>query len=150
MSGWDMWRRRGHSSAPLRDTKHDSAFAANRIHHRSHVVHTLLQRRDTGYPVREPSTPLVQEDEPREGGEALRKPNDRGCLPVMLEVRNKAGHEHHVEGTIAKHLIGDVSIVASCVSDLWREHLSSLTIHPLLSLQRPSLTRCQIAPPTQR
>src|SRR5215204_284974 len=134
---------------PLRDTKYDSALAANRIHHRSHVIHTLLQRRDTSHPVREPSTPLVQEDEPREGGEALRKPNNRGYFPVMLEVRNKAGHEHHVEGTVAKHLIGDVSIVASGISDLWREHLSSLAIYLLLGLQRTSLTRCQIDAPSQ-
>src|SRR5919107_70416 len=132
---------------PLRDTKHDSALAAYRIHHRSHIVHTLLQGRDTSHPVREPSSPLVQEDEPREGCEALHKPDNRWCFPVMLEVRNKAGHEHHVEGTVAKHLIGDVSIVASGVSDLWREHLSSLTIYPLLSLQRTSLTRWQIDAP---
>jgi hypothetical protein len=51
----------------------------------------------------------------------------------MLEVRYKAGHEHHVEGTVAKHLLGDVNIVASGISNLWREHLSSLTVHPLLS-----------------
>ena len=44
----------------------------------------------------------------------------------MLEVRNKAGHEHHVEGTVTKHLIGDVYIIASGVSDLWREHRISL------------------------
>jgi hypothetical protein len=47
---------------------------------------------------------------------------------------------------VAKHLISDVNIVASCVTDLWREHLSSLTIYPLLSLQRTSLRWCPVDP----
>jgi hypothetical protein len=71
---------------PLRDAKHGGLLAYYGIHHRSHVVHAIFQRRDASHPVREPRLPLVQEDKPREGSEALHKPDNRGCFPVMLEV----------------------------------------------------------------
>jgi len=90
---------------------------ADRLEHGSDVVHPLLESRElvVGHTVGESRAALVEEDETREGGEALEEVRHRRLLPHQLDVRDPAGHVDEVARPLARHLVGDVEVAASRV-----------------------------------
>ena len=51
-------------SARPRRRRSRRALGADGVHHRAHVVHPLLERRDPVHPVRQPGAALVEQDQP--------------------------------------------------------------------------------------
>ena len=88
----------------------------DRIHHRDHVVHLLLEGRRGRDRVRQAGAPPVEHDQPRERGHPPEVKGDRRLLPVGLDLRDPARHEHEVDGTVADDLVGDVDIGIAHVS----------------------------------
>ncbi len=68
-------------------------------------------------PVREAGAALVEADQPRERAEPVEEVRVARLLPVLLEVRDEAGHEHEVDRPGAGHLVGDAELAAPCVAD---------------------------------
>ena len=106
--------------AALGVAEDDRALGAGRVHHRSHVVHPLLERRQAvdGHPVREPGTSLVEVDDPTEGPEPLEDTGHPRLLPEKLDVGHPAVDENQVPRTGAEDLVGDLHPVARGVADL--------------------------------
>ena len=88
---------------------------AHRVEHCAHIVHALFQRRHLQDGIGEPGTPFVEQDEPRHPRQALEKAREGGLAPGILEVADPAHDENQVDWSVAKHLVGDVDVAASCV-----------------------------------
>ena len=97
-----------------------SALGADRLEDRADVVHPLLEGRQLGVgdAVGEPRAALVEEDEAREGGEALEEVHHRRLLPHHLDVRDPARHIDEVARTVARDLVRDVEVPAARVARL--------------------------------
>jgi hypothetical protein len=93
--------------ASLGDPEDRRALAAGGVHHRLQVVHRLLQGRRPPGPVGEALLALVEDDEPRERGEATEEAGDRGISHVHLHVGDETGDEDEVERALPVHLVGD-------------------------------------------
>ncbi len=91
----------------LGDAHDRPAPAAGRVHHRPHVVHRLLQGRRPPRPIGEALAALVEDDQPREGGEAAQEPRDLRLLPDQLDVGDEPGDEHEVQRPLAVDLVGN-------------------------------------------
>ncbi len=102
----------------LRVAEERGALRARRVHHRPDVVHPRLEVGQAGGPVGEAGTTLVEADEPRERGEPLEEVRRPGLVPVVLEVRDEAGHEHEVARALPRDLVGDVDPTALGVASL--------------------------------
>jgi hypothetical protein len=81
------------------------------VEHGAHVVHALLERRQlAAHAVGEARPSLVEQDQPREGREALVEAGERAHLPGEVEVREAAGAEEQVGRPVADHLVRDVDV----------------------------------------
>ena len=98
--------QRAHRPA-LGHADHGRALGAGGVHHRAHVVHALLQRRDPQHPVRQPGPALVEQDQPPHRGQPPVEGRQRRPLPAGLERAHPAVHEHDVQRPVADHLVGD-------------------------------------------
>ncbi len=92
------------------------ALAANRVDHRTHVVHPCLDPPERRGSVRQPSAALVEPDQSRERPEPFEEARVTRLLPVELEVRDEAGYEHQIKGPVARDLVGDVDFAAAGVA----------------------------------
>jgi len=77
-----------------------------------HIVH----------PVRHSRSPLVEHNDPRKRSQLTKCPHGQRLLPPHLEVADKGGNQHEVEGTLSKHLVGDVVATALRVVRLRNFH----------------------------
>src|SRR5207344_2621224 len=59
---------------------------------------------------------LVEDDQPREGGKTPQDCAAR-CSPYELDVRDEAGHEDHVERTLANDLVCNRYVTRARVAD---------------------------------
>src|SRR5262249_48714601 len=109
--------RRGEENAhvsTLGVAEQRGTLRTDRLEHGADVVHALLEGRQlvVGDAVGESCAALVEEDEAREGGEALEEVRHRRLLPHQLDVRDPARNVDEVARPLARHLIGDVEIAA--------------------------------------
>jgi len=114
-----LWMRGGQRQGQLtafRPAVDRRAIRRRRIHHRQHVIDPLLERlvADT---IREPLAALVEDDDPGERSEPLQQVLVGGQLPVELDVRHGARHEHDVARAIAENAVRDVNVAALGVLD---------------------------------
>ena len=99
---------------------------ADVVEHGEEVVSELLDHdgaRVDG--VGEAGAPLVEEDQPAEGGEALEEAAGRGDTPYLLDVAEPCGDEDNIDGPVAEHLVGDVVVSESGVEGLWHQSCAS-------------------------
>ena len=101
----------------LRPAADRGAAGADRVHHRTDIADALLEGL-LGHAIGEPLTPLVEDDDAREGHEPLQQILVDGELPVEIGMGQRSRDEHEIAGTIAKHAVGDVDISAPGVSDV--------------------------------
>ena len=94
---------------------------SDRLHHGSHVVHPLLERRQAvlGHPIRQARATLVEHDQPTERRQPPIERRERRRFPRHLEMRDVAADDDQVGRTIAQNLVGDVSISTLDVTRLW-------------------------------
>ena len=76
-------------------------------------------------PARKAHPALVEENEPREGRKPLEEPSNVRLLPEEVNIRDPAGDDHQVTGSIAYDLVGDIDVPALRVAGL-RPHGESL------------------------
>jgi hypothetical protein len=95
----------------LGDPEDRRSLAARRVHHGLHVVHRLLQRRRPAEPIGEALPALVEDDQPREGGEATEEAGDRRLLPDELDVGHEPGHEDQFQRPFTVHLVRDAGAI---------------------------------------
>ena len=113
--------------AALRGAEHRRSLRADRVHHGSHVVHPLLERRQVTLRdrIRHPGAALVEEDEARERGEPLEAVDEARKLPRQLDVRHPPRDVHEVGRSLADHLKRDVHPGGLCVARL-RRHRTTI------------------------
>ena len=93
-----------------------------------------------------PVPTLVERDHPCNPVELL-KPSEMRQLPRPVEVRDESRHEHEIDRTIAKYLIGDVEPVSTLrVSDVRTGHRPPPRRHPRVVPNIQPLPGC---PPVQ-
>ena len=111
---------RAHRSA-LRHAEQHGALGARGLHHRAHVVHALLERRELvdRHRIGETGAALVEEDQPRHRREPREEAREQRLVPEPFEVRDPAHDEDQVDRTRAHDLIGDVDVAAARVADPW-------------------------------
>ena len=127
----------GRHRPALRDSYEGRAPAGSRFHHRLQVAHRLLQARRVAGPVGKPLAALVEDDQPREGGQAAQKARRRRILPQQLDVGDEARHQDQVERTFAVHLVGDVDSVGVGVAGE-RFHLATRNERSGIAARRSS------------
>jgi len=91
-------------------TRHQTDIASlSRIEHRHEVVDMRLEwRRVTGREaIGESHAAAVHGDHPRESADPSVRIRDLGDPPVLVEVREEAGHEQHVDRSRPEHLERD-------------------------------------------
>ncbi len=87
------------------------ALGADGVQDGAHVAGPLLQRL-FAHAVRESLSALVEDNDAREGRQALQHVLVRRKVPVLLNVGDHAGHKDDVARSAAEHAIGDVDIAA--------------------------------------
>jgi hypothetical protein len=102
------------------------ALASDSIEHGAKVVDSRLQVGKEMGTVGESRPPLVEDDQAREGAEALVEVPPVRRMPCPDEVRDPIRHEDDVEGASADHLVGDGYVAASGVFHLRHLHGRSL------------------------
>lgn len=80
----------------LRDPEQRRSFGPRRIHYCADVVHPGLQVGQVGDAVGQTGSPLVEEDEPGEGGDSPECVLHEGVAGLVVEVRHPAGHQDQV------------------------------------------------------
>src|SRR6266550_3368945 len=80
------------------DSQQSSSLGADGIHHGTHVVHALFQRRQLvdRNAIGKSRTPLVEQDQPAEGSEALEKTREIGIFPRVFDVRDETQYENEI------------------------------------------------------
>ena len=78
------------------------------------------------HPVGQPGAAFVEQDEAREGREALVEPSNSRVFPTEFDVADPTRREHEVDGTVANDLVGDVEVAALCVARLGHLHATRL------------------------
>jgi hypothetical protein len=99
------------------------ALNADGIHHRAHVVHALLERRNAADPVGRARAALVEADHPHSLGQLA----EVGARSVIVELHRREVHparEHEVERPRAEDAIGDVDVAAPRVPGVGALHAS--------------------------
>lgn len=99
--------------ASLRVAEERRELAADGVQHRANVVHARLEIGKSDRPIRETGAALVEQDQPRERGEAPEQVGIARLLPVDVEVGDESGDEHEVERPLAHDLEGDVDLAVS-------------------------------------
>src|SRR5262249_35192845 len=117
--------RRGEENAhvsTLGVAEQRGTLRTDRLEHGADVVHALLEGRQlvVGDAVGESCAALVEEDEAREGGEAVEEGRHRRLLPHQLDVRDPSRNVAEVGPPRARLLIGDVEIAPPRVPRLRR------------------------------
>ncbi len=114
--------------AALVHSEQRRALRPGRPHHGRHILHPLLEARHdaVGNPVGGPSSALVEQDQPSEGGEAPVEGSERRVLASRLEVRNPDRDRDEVELRLANQLVSDAEIPARGVAgaDVHRRSLT--------------------------
>src|SRR5262249_6243239 len=91
----------------------------DRFHHGMHVLHPRLQRRERAAAIGEPTTALVEEDQP----ERLREPLVQRApvlrFPGVDEVRTVARDEDEIGVPVPEDLVGDPAAAAAHIADVW-------------------------------
>jgi hypothetical protein len=101
----------------LPESEQRDTLAADRIDHRAHVVHARLDPSERRGSVGQTGAALVEPDQSRERPEPFEEARVARLLPVELQVRDEARHEHEIERPLARHLVGDVDVAALRVAD---------------------------------
>ena len=125
--GMGRGEQRAHRAA-LGDTEQRRALGARRVHHRANVADPLLEDRKLvhRHPVGETHAALVEQQQPRERGEAVEEPSLSRILPGELDVTHPTGNEDEVDRPLAEDLVGDVDVAALRVPRLG-DHPASLS-----------------------
>ena len=105
----------------LRLPEQGCSLGADRVHRPAHVVHALFERPERDV-VGEPHSALVEQDQPRERGEALAEAASRRISPHRTEMREEAVDEHEVRRTASEDLVGEVHIAVSGVANVLHGH----------------------------
>ncbi len=114
-------KERAHRTA-LRHADERRVVRSHLVHHRPHVVHALLERRELGDAIGEAGAALVDQDEARERRQAVEKAREGRLGPEVLEVRDPAHDEDEIARTAADDLVGDVDVAAARVVRLGHRH----------------------------
>jgi hypothetical protein len=110
--------------AAFRDPEQRGLVDPDGIHHRAHVVHALVHRRQLRNPIGKPGTALVEQDHPAALAEPLQPAREPRLGPVVVDMRDEARRHHQVDRTFAEHLVGDVDLAALGVTGSGRLHRS--------------------------
>ena len=124
-------------------------LASDRVQDCAKIVDPRLDVGKEARAVREPGTPLVEDDQPREGGDPIVEAAPVGRMPCPDEVRHPVRDEHDVEGSSTHHLVGDGDVAASGVLHLRHIHGRSLAQSRtcLCTVPRPDTRRDPVALP---
>lgn len=98
------------------------ALGAARIEHGAQIVELLLEGREHEGTIGEAHPALVEDNDPREGGQALDEVRVRGQLPQHFHVGRETERQDQVARAAADHLVGDVDVTAPRISRFWRRH----------------------------
>ena len=109
-------------SGALGEAQQRGPLGADRVHHRTDVVHSFVEGRRSGDGIRKSRAALVEHDQPRAARQPTEKARDRRLGPLEVEVREPSPHIHEVEWTLAQDLVGDVRIAALRVARLGSWH----------------------------
>jgi hypothetical protein len=90
------------------------------VHHRPHVVHPRLERRDVARAIGEAGSAPVELDHPRESPQPLEERLSLRLLRRHLQVADEAVHEHEVDQAVADDAIGNRDVAALRVPDVNR------------------------------
>ena len=108
-------------------------LGADGVHHRAHVVHALLERRQRGRAARGPTGRCRA---CRRGSAARRTRGARGSAPCVgsshwySRCEIQPGTTTRSRGPVAHHLVGDAQVAGSCVARLGRHDPNVLGWHP--------------------
>jgi hypothetical protein len=120
------------------------ATRSHRIHHRSDVVHSLLEAGNCRTAIGQPRAALVEADESGKRSESMQHPSETRLLPLVLNMRYEARNHDEIERTGAHYLVGDVNIPTLGVPCLgYRAHAHLPGIIPICSV-RPSADELQL------
>jgi hypothetical protein len=97
------------------------ALDSDRVHHRAHVVHPLLERRHAADTVGGAGAALVEADDAHAPRQLVEPGADR--LVVELDRRKvETAREHEIERPGAEHAVRDVDVAAPRVSSVGALH----------------------------
>ena len=98
----------------LRGPEERGPCRAGRVHHRSYVVHALVERGELieRHGIRESGAALVEEDQAAERRKPTEEPGDARLLPEVLDVGDPAMNEYEVDRALARDLVRDVDVSA--------------------------------------
>jgi hypothetical protein len=102
------------------ETQQDRPLRADRVQHRTNVVHTRFQVGQTlrGNSIGEAGAALVEEDESTHRREPPVKGRKLRVFPTGLERADPAMDENEVDRPVADDLVGDPDVAAARVGDL--------------------------------
>jgi hypothetical protein len=103
--------------APASERDEDGPFGAGGVQDGANVVHEGIERlhlldRDG---VRDPTTALVEADQPAELGQPAEEAEKRGLVPLRLDRMPELGDEENVGRALTKRLERDVDVPGSRV-----------------------------------
>ena len=107
---------------PPSDTPNERRpLGADGVHHGPHVVHPLLERRQSldRHRIGQPGAALVEEDQPRERREPLGGTARTPARPRSARCARPSPDEHQVDRSVADDLVGDVDVAAPRVLRRW-------------------------------
>ena len=107
-----MHRRveRGEAPSPAVSDQHGS-LGPGTVQHRAQIVRSHVEVRRPEHAIGETGASLVEQDDAREGGQALEEPSAPRGLELDLEVPRHPERVHEIERSVASYLIGDVHAV---------------------------------------
>ncbi len=112
--------------AALGDAEQCRSLAPRGVHHGTQVVHALLEGGRAARAVGEALAALVVAHEPGERLHPLGEVCGARVLPHHLLVGDESGHEHEVERTVARDLVGQAHVAVAGVADVWLVHAGEI------------------------
>ena len=96
--------------AALGDSDQRGTTHADRVHDGAHIVHAFFQRRKVlhRHRIGHAGSAFVEQDQARKRRQPREVAAQLRVVPDILQVRDKARHQHHVQRPLPDHLVRDV------------------------------------------
>src|SRR5262249_34532347 len=94
------------------DAEERRSLTSDSVHHRTDVIHPLLETRCARQPVREAVATLVEHNNTRERRQTIQEVRVAGKLMEELDMRNNPRNKDQIPRPITNYLIGDTEIAA--------------------------------------
>ena len=103
-----------HAIEPPSETPRDvSALDSDVVHHCADIVRPFLQCRHVHGAIGEAGAAFIEANEPAELAEALEEEGALRDFPIQVEMRHRARRPDHIEGSLARDLVGDANIATA-------------------------------------